>query len=422
MTTTSKIAFAPGKAEQVHLSIAEALGGHRNSLGLLRLILASVVIFDHAFPLGGYGADPFWNLTRGQASLGSLAVGGFFAISGYLITKSGMTADVVQFLWRRVLRIFPAYWAVLLFTAFIVAPIVWVSAGQSLGSYFTLAPNNPLNYFTANWDLNIGTYGIYDIYAATTPYGREVGGSVFNGSTWTLIYEWHCYLIIAAGVAFGVLKGAKILVPVVTMLLFIIQIVNVTNPGGLAAIAPYLSDQQRITLTFTFMLGATIAIYSKRVVYSNGLGILAGAVMLLTLRYGGFLTIGLIAGSYFVLYLAARLPRQVQWIGAKNDYSYGVYIYGFLVQQITAYMGWYKLGYVLYSVIALVLSLGLAWLSWHLVEKRAMTLKDWGPGRGWNYWMTRVRASPWPRGLRKVAVPSNLARVPIDIQLKEDPK
>jgi peptidoglycan/LPS O-acetylase OafA/YrhL len=76
----------------------------------------------------------------------------------------------------------------------------------------------------------------------------------------------------------------------------------------------------------------------------------------------------------------------VQWIGAKNDYSYGVYIYGFLVQQVTAYLGWYQLGYLPWVAICLVLSFGCAWISWHLVEKRAMSLKNWGPGRGVAHW------------------------------------
>ena len=98
-----------------------------------------------------------------------------------------------------------------------------------------------------------------------------------------------------------------------------------------------------------------------------------------------------------MLYLAARLPQATHWIGKKNDYSYGVYIYGFLVQQVTAYLGWYKLGYVPYVLIAIVLSLGCAWLSWHLVEKRAMALKNWGPGRGWRYWWDRVRARLAPK-------------------------
>src|SRR5690554_1974512 len=94
--------------ESKHTTLGSALQGRSNSLGVIRLVLALLVIVDHAFPLGGFGLDPVWELTRGQASLGLLAVGGFFAISGYLIAKSGLSGDVVQFLWRRFLRIFPA--------------------------------------------------------------------------------------------------------------------------------------------------------------------------------------------------------------------------------------------------------------------------------------------------------------------------
>jgi len=384
-------------------SISEALGGHRNSLGFIRLVLASLVIFDHAFPLGGFGADPVLALTKGQASIGSLAVGGFFAISGYLITKSGMSADLLQYFWRRVLRIFPAFWVVILFTAVIVGPILWVSTGHPIGSYFRFAPDGPFHYLRANWQLSIGAYGIYDQLAASTPWGVQVGASVFNGSLWTLIYEWHAYLLIGVAVAFGVLVNARVLVPLATVLLLALQIAAITNPGSPGAIAPYLADTYRITLTFTFMLGATLAVYSKRVIYSNGLGVLSGLVLLLTLRYGGFLTIGTIAGTYFVFYLAARLPRSVQWIGSKNDYSYGVYIYGFLVQQVLAHLEWYRLGYLPYALIALIVTFGLAWLSWHGVEKRALALKNWGPGRGWSHWIERTRK--W-RGRRRSIIPT----------------
>ncbi|MBC7761029.1 MAG: acyltransferase [Candidatus Saccharibacteria bacterium] len=391
-TATSAEANLPEDSvalEKAKLSLSEALGGHHNSLGFIRLVLASLVIFDHAFPLGGYGADIFYTLTHGQASLGSIAVAGFFAISGYLIAKSGMSADVVQFMWRRFLRIFPAYWAVLLLTAFVVAPIIWVTQGDSLGSYFQLAPNGPVNYFTANWTLNIGTYGIYDILTDTTPYGRQIHGSAFNGSIWTLIYEWYCYLLVAVFVAFGILKRARVVVPIVTVFLFVLFIFyNVSQPT-VSALIPWLSDPYRIQLTLTFMYGACLAVYSKKIPYSDGLGILSGLVMIFTLRYGGFSVVGTAAGAYFIMYLGARLPRVLQRVGAKNDYSYGVYIYGFLVEQVLAHVGWYKLGYFPYTIIALIISLGCAWLSWHVIEKRAMALKDWGPGKGWKYWLSR---------------------------------
>lgn len=374
-------------------SIGEALRGTYNSLGFVRLVLASLVIFDHAFPLGGYGEDPFWAVTRGQASLGSIAVAGFFAISGYLIAKSGMTADVVQFMWRRVLRIFPAYWGALLVAAFAIGPVIWVLDGHAFLDYFSFGPNGPFHYFAVNWTLNIGTYGVYDLFGETTPYGRSIGGaSALNGSLWTLIYEWTCYLIIGALVAFGVLARARIVVPLLTLLLFALQIVYLVDPGVVGAIFPFFADGYRLNLTMTFLFGSCIAVYSKDIPFDDRLGVLSGLLMLLTLRYGGFTLIGLAAGAYFVLYLGARLGGPLRKVGARNDYSYGVYVYGFLVQMTLAYFGVHEWGYVPYVLAALLVSFGLAWLSWHGVEKRAMALKDWGPGRGWRHWYDRVRS------------------------------
>jgi len=357
----------------------------------LRLILAALVIFDHAFPLGGFGADPFFAVTRGQASLGSLAVGGFFAISGYLIAKSGMSADVVQFMWRRTMRIFPAYWVVLLTTALVVGPLIWLGDGGSLAAYFTVGGTGPVNYFTSNWTLKIGTYGIYDLLKETTPYGRSVGASAFNGSIWTLIYEWNCYLMIAVLVLFGVLRNARVIVPVMASFFLILQIVAAINFNVLGVLVPLLADPYTIQLTMTFLVGSVIAVYSKQIPFDNLIGILSGLTLLVSLRWGGFSTIGTIAGAYFIVYMGARLPRAVHWVGRKNDYSYGVYIYGFVVQQVLAYLGWYRLGYWPYAISGLFISFGCAWLSWHLVEKRAMALKNWGPGRGTRYWAERAR-------------------------------
>lgn len=375
------------------VSISQALNGHNNSLGLIRLVLASLVIVDHAFPLGGFGKDPFWGMTHGQASLGSLAVGGFFAVSGYLIAKSGMSGDVIQFMWRRTIRIFPAYWLVLLVTAFLIAPMIWVSGGQQLGEYFSLAPNGPVNYFTANWTLNIGTYGIYDLLASTTPYGREVGASAFNGSLWTLIYEWRSYLIIASLVTFGLLTRARIIIPMLAIFFFILQLIAGFNWDAVVALVPnFMADQYMITLGFTFLVGSVFAVYSKQVIFDDRLGAFTGLLALATLRFGGFSTIGTIAAVYFVLYLAARLPQKLHWIGQKNDYSYGVYIYGFLVQQVLSYMGLYTWGFFPYVAISWIVAMGCAWLSWHILEKHALALKDWGPGRGVKYWYSKIRS------------------------------
>ena len=370
------------------MSIRQALNGHHNSLGIIRLVLASAVIFDHAFPLGGWGTAPFLAMTRDQQSLGGLAVLGFFAVSGYLVTKSGLTNDGMQFIWRRFLRIFPGFWTVLLFGALVVGPSVYLIEGRSLATYFTFEPGGPFTYFTANATLQIGQYGINDVFA-----GNPFGGPI-NGSIWTLAYEWMCYLLVMGLIFFGVLAKAKLVVPLMTAFLAVFQLMNIVQPGAVAEMIPLLGDPWRVNFAFIFFIGACIALYADQIPYSVPVGIFAILFSLVTLRVGGFNTMGFIAFAYAVLFLAAWLPKRWQRVGAVNDYSYGVYLYGWVVQQILAYAGVHLWGYVPYVALSLLGAFGLAWLSWHLVEKQAMKLKDIGPGRGMAYWWARRR---WPR-------------------------
>jgi len=365
------------------MSMRDALNGHRNSLGIIRLVLAAAVILDHAFPLGGWGTAPFLALTREQQSLGGLAVLGFFAVSGYLVTKSGLGNDGMQFIWRRFLRIFPGFWAVLIFGAFVVGPSVYLLEGRSLTDYFSLAPGGPITYLTANATLQIGQYGINDVFA-----GNPFGGPI-NGSIWTLAYEWLCYLLVMVLVFAGVLAKARLVVPIITAFLAVFQLMNIVMPGALAEMIPLLGDPWRVNFAFIFFIGGCIALYSDRVPYSVPLGVFAIVFSLVTLRVGGFNTMGFIAFAYAVLFLAAWLPQRLQRVGAVNDYSYGVYLYGWVVQQYLAYLGVHLWGYWPYVLLSLVGAFGLAWLSWHLVEKQAMKLKDIGPGRGIAYWRAR---------------------------------
>jgi len=113
-------------------------------------------------------------------------------------------------------------------------------------------------------------------------------------------------------------------------------------------------------------------------------------VTLSTLYFGGFLTVGLVAATYLVMHLAIKIPANFQWIGARNDYSYGIYVYGFLVEQVIAHLGGYKLGYFPFVMATLLVTLCLAWLSWHVVERPAMSLKNWRPGRPGSCWKAKI--------------------------------
>jgi peptidoglycan/LPS O-acetylase OafA/YrhL len=378
-------------------NLQEGLRGSDNAFGFLRLSLALLVLVDHAFPTGGFGKDPLWRHTLGQESFGGLAVLGFFAISGYLIAKSAQNADIMQFLWRRVVRIFPAYWVMLIVTAVVIGPLLWLSAGRPLGAYWTTSFPGPLTYFTHNWTLSIGQYSLHDLLATTTPYGRDVHASVLNGSTWTLIYEWHAYLLIGVLLISNVIARAPALVAVIAGALVVLQFIAVANPAGPGTIAKYLGDPYSITLTSAFMVGSTLAVFASRVPLDDRLGVACGITVIGTLRYGGFASFGVPLGVYFVIWLAARLPVALRRVGRKNDYSYGVYVYGFMAQQVLAYKGAQRYGYLPFLLASIAVTMVCGVLSWHIVEKPSLALKSWGPGRGIEATWNRVKRTRTPR-------------------------
>lgn len=366
-------------------TIGEALRGKDNAFGVIRLTLASLVIFSHAFYIGGWGEDPSKGWTRGQETIGGFAVVGFFVVSGFLITKSGMRADLLQFMWNRTLRIFPAFLGVLVVAAAIVGPAIWWHMGRPLGDYVTTTPGGPVAYVVSNAQLEINQWGIHDIFAATNPHG-----GAFNGSLWTLAYEWRAYLIVAALLAVGALKRMPGAVIAATAIAYVAAASVIYWPGAASTLWPWLATKEASTLTLAFMLGGAMAVWGHRIRLIGPVAIAAGVVAMTTLFTSGWVLIGYPALAYFLLYLAAYLPPWWRRIGATNDYSYGMYVYGFLVQQVTAYFGWHRWGYAPWVAATLVITAGCAFLSWHVLEKPALDLKNRGPGKGWAYWRSRL--------------------------------
>jgi peptidoglycan/LPS O-acetylase OafA/YrhL len=152
-----------------------------------------------------------------------------------------------------------------------------------------------------------------------------------------------------------------------------------------------LADPLRVRLIFVFLLGSCLAVFSRQIRLDGRIAAVAIAVFLVTLRYGHFFEFGLIALAYLCLWAAAVLPVSWRRVGRVNDYSYGLYVYGFLVEQSLAAAGVIAWGFVPYLGLALLITAACAWLSWHGIEKRAMALKELGPGRGFRYWIDAVR-------------------------------
>jgi peptidoglycan/LPS O-acetylase OafA/YrhL len=352
-----------------------------NSFNFLRLLMALAVLIAHSFPLGGFGSDPVQSISGGQANIGSLAVIGFFAMSGNFVVQSAINSNFLSFAWKRFLRLFPAYWLVLLLTAGVLGPVIWVLDGKLLSDYWSTGANGPLEYFIGNWSTHIQTWGIYDIFEKTTPWGEAVGYSAINGSTWTLFWELNCYVFLAIIAGIGILKKMPSVIPFLALLLLLTNYFGSSNPDVWGKIfLIFFENQDATKYSLAFFTGATFSIYARK--FDRDWSILVGSLALfaLTLFRGGFTSIGVIALSIAVLISGRLLPEVFQKIASKNDYSYGIYLYAFPVQQTLAHAGFQHQGFIVYNLLTLLLTFACAFASWHLLEKQVLKLKTWGPG------------------------------------------
>ena len=361
-------------------TIGTAFSPRQNSLNFIRLLLAVAVIISHATTIGGYGSETVF----GKTTLGTVAVYGFFGLSGFLIAGSATRNGVGRYLWQRVLRIFPAFWICLVAVAFVFGLLTWWHQNpvqmRVCGLHCYLSePNGPVGYVVHNFWLQIHQPTI----TGTLPFG--LFRDVWNGSLWTLAFEFLCYLILAVLSVVGLLRH-RLAVAVLALTVWITEIAITSIPSLAAQFSPAHLWYPMKLLSFVpiFLGGSLVYLYRERIPDSGALAMGATALFtvgfLLPLGNGvpafTFTSVDLTAVVliYPLLWLGIHLPFQR--IGARNDYSYGVYIYGFPVQQILVVWGLNRWGYVPYTLISMIVVGPCALASWWVVEKHALKLKS----------------------------------------------
>ncbi|CAM5486453.1 hypothetical protein SAVIM338S_03369 [Streptomyces avidinii] len=372
-------------------TLSEVYSPRANSFGVLRLLLASSVVLSHVWPLGWGPLDPLWRYSGQQTDVGKMAVVGFFVLSGFMITGSGARITAGRFAWHRALRILPGLWGSLLVSALIIIPALYYWLHGSLNGYWN-HPQGPLGYLSGTWTTAISNgWDISGVIAEGKARGTNFDGGV-NGALWSLKYEILCYVMIGMLGASGILQRARKFVPMVVAALGLIILNDWINsptwrriPGDLASAVEIpalgsMSVRSVIVLVFAFLIGGTFQLYRERLPVNDLLALGSAAVLAASLAFGGFFVFGYPAFAYLLIWLAVRLPKPFQKIGRKRDFSYGIYIYGFTVEQALAMLGYAKYGKPVFLLLALAGTVALAVLSWYLIESPAMKLKNWTPG------------------------------------------
>ena len=282
----------------------------------------------------------------------------FFVLSGFLLAESVEKRSLAEYARNRFLQIFPGLWVCLIITG-IVAPLL-----------FGIAPG--VRYVSTNAWLLGGVYATIPGMFSNNPITSA------NGALWTLTWELWCYISLV-GLA---LCGRRRQVVAIAMFIFF-WIAFALKIGTAASLADKAAITSPFRLATFFYSGVLLHLYRDRVPLSGPLAFasgaaLAGAAALGTValhKPGGlFYIIAPGALGYLVIYAAARLPFTR--INTKTDLSYGLYIYGTFMIQVLVAIGLHRIvDYAAFAATSVLVTLPLALLSWHLVERPAMSLR-----------------------------------------------
>ena len=353
-------------------SLAQVYDRRRNNFDVLRFGLATAVIWSHCYALAGRPMDPVFALT-GQIDAGSLAVEAFFVLSGFLITQSWESdSDLRSFTVKRALRLVPALIAALIFGALVVGP---------------LATTGPvLDYLGARstW-AHFDGVALHRHLASPLLFADNPVPNQLNASLWSLRYEILCYAVVGligaslrvrwSVVAPALLGGALAGHVLLTAL--------GAEPAGVA--------MTMARLVAAFFAGSTLYVLRRRVPFTPQFAGGAAAALAGAALVGGLRFVFPLAGAYLLLFLACWRRLPLQGFGRYGDFSYGLYVFAYPLQQSIVQHAGTAISMPVFFGVAFGATLVLAVLSWHFIEAPSLARK---PRRA----PARTAEAPCPTG------------------------
>jgi peptidoglycan/LPS O-acetylase OafA/YrhL len=319
----------------------------------LRILLSVAVVYVHTWAVtwaGEYQSPEFVRMSA------RLVLPVFFALSGYLVASSlDRTRNLPIFLGMRFLRIFPALVVETVLSALLLGMLLTtLPLGEYLThptffDYFNNLYGNPRFYLPGVFEAN--------------PH------KMVNASLWTVPFELECYIALALIYLVRLFdsKWLFLAATIAVSALFAFQLRNVPEgtgifmPGRVLVIA-FLAGNLVYKFRDALPAGLLIAVVTT---------LIAGA--LLQNKYT------MIPAAFFAAYAAAAWGSTKPWrapIIFNGDYSYGIYLYAFPIQQLVYQIFESKSIAFNFFASMVVVSFWAAF-SWHIVEKPSLTLKKY---------------------------------------------
>lgn len=347
------------------------LNSRDNNFNLIRFVAAVMVLFSHCFPLlfGSSETEPLKQLVG--MSFGGIAVDIFFISSGFLIANSLFSKnDLISFIWARILRIYPGLIVALCICVFI------------LGTFFTtysveryLTDPQTYIFLIKNAFLFLGEEANLPGVFESLPWRNTV-----NGSLWTLPFEVRAYLflvIISILLShinidlkrFNFQKTIYLFVPLFGGGIYIMDHFYKFLPIS------YLASED-FRLYSMFFIGVASCKFKNSLVLSKRLFYIASFLLIVSTLNSDVFFITYNCLIFYIVFYLAYIPRgNIRKFNQVGDYSYGIYIYAWPIQQsLVALLP--DINIINLFIYSLVLTLIFSYFSWHIIEKKALKLKS----------------------------------------------
>jgi peptidoglycan/LPS O-acetylase OafA/YrhL len=313
----------------------------------LRLFLALGIFTFHSVTIS-YGSAAA--IPPPLAALARLILPMFFALSGFLIAASLSRSDsLIRFIVFRAVRLLPALIVVVLASMLILGPLL---TSEGAKAYFTSGELAPY----------LGNIAGRPHYSLPGVFLHNPRPGVVNGSLWTIPAEVWCYFGLVPFYLVGFLyRPAMLLITTATSFLLL--------TAGFYFRAEWAGALPTGELVLPFLAGVAVFAAAD---WLPSHPLLAGSAFI-----GALL---LSADASWSVVVSLPLAYATVWLGMRSlppspgDYSYGLYLVGYPVQQafVACFVGhpWYDTW-----LSCLPLSLGIAALLWHFVEKPLLDRK-----------------------------------------------
>ena len=334
-------------------SLGDVSGERKNNLNIMRFLAAILVIISHSFPItnGTKEIDPLGIWTDGRLDFGGVAVSFFFVTGGFLIAGSSeRKTKTKEFFIARCKRIFPSLVALCIICIFVV------------GGVFTT--NTRYSYYTSidTWKylLNIVFVPVHFLPGvfSDNPYP-----GVVNGPLWTLPIEFCCYIACFVSYKLGFFNKKRYVftIPLAFICAIVFFYLFYQNPFMIRIVRSVI----------LFYIGIGFYVYRNQIHLNYKVAIVAVVLFVFLLYLKLSIIAMMFAFPYIVYYIAYGINgNYITKFGYKYEISYGMYLWGWPVQQIIVEFGgicsiWYG-----NAIVAIGLSVVLGFVNCVVIEKR----------------------------------------------------